>query len=179
MSGVLVTLMLAAIAVGIFAASRFRTRPQQIDKAKDPEFDEKHRHLDLFMQSQELLLLLGGSKPSFASEREKLRYMHFVFGAIDQLSRTIKNEERSELWSMTTSLARAALLFGVDDAMSHVEIYGRSGDSELHSAGERGWRAMHTYIRSAIGKASEEDFRMSCTELAAVVRGQEPYAQEP
>lgn len=141
--------------------------------ADDPEFEEKNTHLGLFLQAQEMLLNMGGTKLSFRDEAEKLRYLHFVLGAVDQLSRTIKDEERRELWGMTTSLARIMLLFGVDDAMRHFESYSQTGDLELHKAGERGWQAMRTYILSAVGKASQEDFQKSCTELFWVVRGKE------
>lgn len=140
----------------------------------DPEFSEMYRHLNLFLRAQEFLLTMGEARLSFANEREKLRYFHFVLGAIDQLSRRIKDERRAELWGMTTYMARAAVLFGAQDAVRHLESYGRSGDDELHKAGERGWMAMRTYILSAVGKASEEDFQKSCTELIAVVRGWEP-----
>ena len=141
--------------------------------ADDPEFEEKNKHLGLFLQAQEMLLAVGGTSPSFVNEREKLRYLHFVLGAIDQLSRTINDEQRQELWSTTTSVARAALLFGVEDAIKHLDSYGRSGDPELHRAGERGWQAMRTYILNAVGKASEDDFTKSCMELFRVVRGKE------
>jgi len=70
---------------------------------EDNEFDEKHRHFRLFLDAQELMLAMAVKKPSFANEREKLRYLHFVLGAIDQLSRTIKDEERSGSWSWTAS----------------------------------------------------------------------------
>jgi hypothetical protein len=142
--------------------------------ANDPEFDEKHEHLDLFLHTQELLLSIGSNTPTFVNEREKLRYLHFVFGAIDQLSRTIEDEERAELWAMTTSMARAVLLFGLDDAMEHLKSYGRTGDAELHEAGGRGWQAMHTYILNSVGKASRDGFQKSCAELFTVVRGKEP-----
>lgn len=140
------------------------------------EFEEKNTHLGLFLQAQEMLLNMGGTKPSFRNEAEKLRYLHFVLGAVDQLSRTIKDEERSEFWGMTTSLARAALLFGVDgvdDAIRHLESYGQTGDPELHKAGERGWQAMRTYILRVVEKAPQEDFQKSCAELFRVVRGKE------
>ena len=142
--------------------------------AEDPEFDEKHRHLRLFLDAQKLILTAGGMAPSFSSEREKLRYFHFVLGAVDQLSRTIKDEERSELWSYTASIAQAILLFPALEGTKHYMSYGQTGDPELHKAGERGWNAMRTYILNAIGKASENDFRKSCTELFYVVRGIEP-----
>lgn len=142
--------------------------------ADDPEFEEKHRHLELFLHAQELLLVRGRQKPAFANDREKLRYLHFVLGAIDQLSRTVKDEERSELWAMTTSMARAVLLFPAEEAMRYVYSYGQTGDLELRTAGEKGWKAMHTYILNAVGKASKDDFRKSCTELFYVVHGTEP-----
>lgn len=141
---------------------------------EDTEFDEKHRHFRLFLDAQELMLAMGGKKPSFANEREKLRYLHFVLGAIDQLSRTIKDEERSGLWSWTASTAQAILLFPALEATKHYVSYGRTGDPELHRAGERGWNAMRMYILSAVGKASESDFQKSCTELFYVVRGADP-----
>lgn len=143
--------------------------------ADDPEFEEKNKHLGLFLQAQEMLLTMDETSLSFSNEGEKIRYLHFVLGAIDQLSRTIKDEQRQELWSTTTSLARAALLFGVDDAVKHLDSYGRSGDSELHKAGERGWQAMRTYILNVVGKASDDDFRKSCLELFLVVRGKETH----
>jgi len=143
------------------------------DIAEDPEFDEKHRHLRLFLDAQELVLTTGGMAPLFKSEKEKLRYLHFVFGAIDQLSRTIKDEGRSELWFWIASIVQELSLFPFLGG-KHYESYGQTGDLELHKAGERGWNAMRTYILSAVGKASKSEFRKSCTELFYVVRGTEP-----
>ena len=51
--------------------------------ADDPEFEEKNTHLGLFLQAQEMLLNMGGTKPSFRNEADKLRYLHFVLGAVD------------------------------------------------------------------------------------------------
>jgi len=165
------------------------------DKATqwDSEFEQKDNHLNLFLQAQEILITMGQGEPKFNDKREKLRYLHFMFGAIDQLSRTIKDDKRAELWWTITSTARASLILGVndafsekkrnghtddaeaslqrgvDDAFSEWERYGNTDDTELMDAGKRGYFAMQTYILNAIGKCTPEEFRQSCTELFSVV----------
>ena len=143
-----------------------------IDK-NDPEFDRKYLLLESFLTVQEMLLRGGESKVSFADEKEKTRYIHFVFGAIDQLSRTIKDEKRSELWGMTTSIGRATVLFGIDEALDHVESFGRTGDDSIEAATKSGWTAMRNFILALNGKVSKEDDLKNSLSLFKVVREQE------
>lgn len=135
----------------------------------DPEFEEKNRHMNLFLQAQELPVSMGKREPSFENKREKLKYVHFMAGAADQLSRTIKEEERAQAWWMTPSMLHASFQLGMDEAMDELTRYGRTDDAELKDAGKRGYFAMQTYMLSAVGKRSPDEFSKSCTELFAVV----------
>lgn len=86
-------------AKGLWKKAKAMADEKESSLAEDPELDEKYRHLNLFLRAQELLLTMGGTKKlSLTNEKEKLRYLHFVLGAIDQLSRTIRDQERRELW---------------------------------------------------------------------------------
>jgi len=145
----------------------------------DPEFNEKHRHLELFLEIQEPLLTSCQGGLLFTDEMQRFRYFHFVLGAIDQLSRTIKDKGRSELWAMGTSIGRELALFSEGDAekytgTKYIDSYGRTDYPELYSAGKRGWYAMRTYILYAVGKVTKGEFLKSCTELSYVVRGTGP-----
>lgn len=137
----------------------------------DPEFNEKYYFLDLFMRVQKVLFF-GSDQPNFLhSEKEKLRYLHFVIGAIDQLGQTIKDEALSEQWWTVAPMGYAVGLWGVDDALKNLESYGRSGDPELDNAGMRGAQAMRTCILNSIGEVPIHEYKISCMELWAVVRG--------
>lgn len=135
----------------------------------DEEYAEKNYHLSLFLQTQQLLMRTDGNKVIFNNDDQRSRYINFVFGAIDQLSRTIKGEERREIWAETAMLAHATLTYPVDDALSACKVYGQTGNSELHTAGERGFYAMNTYILASAGRASKEEFSRSSTEMHDVV----------
>lgn len=135
----------------------------------DEEYAEKNYHLSLFLQTQQIMMQTDGNKIIFKNDGQRSRYINFVFGAIDQLSRTIKGEERREIWAETSMLAHATLTFPVDDALSACKVYGQAGSSELHTAGERGFYAMNTYILASVGRASKEEFSRSSTEMYDVV----------
>jgi hypothetical protein len=139
---------------------------------KDPEFDKKNLILQRFLMIQELPLGEGKPQALFTDEQEKARYIHFVFGAIDLLSRTIKDEKRSELWAMTTSMGRAAILFGIDEALNHVESFGRTDNKSLEAASKSGWDAMRIFLLGLNDKASKEDTLKNALSLFKAVREQ-------
>jgi hypothetical protein len=138
----------------------------------DPEFDKKNLILQRFLMIQELPLGEGKPQALFTDEQEKARYIHFVFGAIDLLSRTIKDEKRSELWAMTTSMGRAAVLFGIDEALNHVESFGRTDNKSLEAASKSGWDAMRIFLLGLNDKASKEDTLKNALSLFKAVREQ-------
>jgi len=135
----------------------------------DEEYAEKNYHLSLFLQTQRQMMPTEGNKFIFKNDDQRRRYINFIFGAIDQLSRTIKGEERRQIWAETSMLAHATLTYPVDDALSACQVYGQTGNSELHTAGERGFNAMNTYILASVGRASKEEFSRSSTEMYDVV----------
>lgn len=139
--------------------------------ADNPVFAEKRNYLRSFLHVQELLLSLRKDRPDFHTDREKLRYFHFVMGAIDQLGQTIQDNTLSELWWISEPMGHAIALWGVDDAVTIMESYGCSGDPDLDQASTRGGAAMHTSILRSIDEVSESDFKTSCGELFSVVRG--------
>ena len=139
-------------------------------RSGDPEFDRKNLILKNFLMTQELLLGEGKPHASFANEQEKTRYIHFVFGAIDLLSRTIKDENRSYLWGMATSQGRAAVLFGIDEALDQVESYGHTDDTSLEAASKSGRVAMHNFILGLNGKIPQEDLTKNSLSLFKIVR---------
>lgn len=143
----------------------------------DPVFQERNQHLDQFLIIQRALFSGGEDKPRFKSERERLLYVNFVLGAVDQLSRTINDEEKSQMWFFSTALAQASLVCPVDDAIDSCRNYGQTGDPDLQEAGRRGWVAMQTYIMNCLGKVSSEDFKASCMQMYLTVRGVSPSGQ--
>lgn len=60
----------------------------------DDEYAEKNYHLSLFLQTQRLMMQNVDNKVFFKNDGQRNRYINFIFGAIDQLSRTIKGDER-------------------------------------------------------------------------------------
>jgi hypothetical protein len=126
--------------------------------------------LSLFLEVQQLILCKGGNYIKFKDVSQKQRYLHFIFGAIDELSSTVKDKEKQQMWAEITMLAHAKLLYGIDEAILACESYGRTGNEELHSAGEKGYFAMNNFLLAAIGKISKEDFvRNSTMEMYDVV----------
>lgn len=140
------------------------------EQTEDTEFKRKTDFLDHFLDAQHLLLRGLDGRLQLGSPREKLKYVHFVWGAADMLSKSIEDEKRAEAWCYMTMVARASMVMGMDDAINELDRYGKPTDTELMDAGRRGYFAMHKFILKAIGKCSEEDFRHSCTELLAVLR---------
>lgn len=140
------------------------------EQTEDTEFKQKTDFLDHFLGVQQLLLRDLDGRLRLESPREKLKYVHFVWGAADILSKSIKDEKRAEAWCYTTMVVRANMVIGMDDVLSELDCYGKPADAELMDAGRRGYFAMHKFILKAVGKCSEEDFRRACTELLAVLR---------
>lgn len=140
------------------------------EQTEDTEFEQKTNFLDHFLDAQQLLLRGLDGRLQLDSPREKLKYVHFVWGAADMLSKSIKDEKRAEEWCYMTMIVRASMVMGMDDAINELDRYGKPADTELMDAGKRGYFAMHKFILKAIGKCSDQDFRHACTELLAILR---------
>jgi len=138
-------------------------------KATDKEFDEKNHHFESFKLAQQLLVSGGKDSIDFKDEKAKLKYLHFMVGAIDQLSRTINDSERSEQWFYLQSLAVGANLYSPNDLEQHISSYGNP-NSDLYEIGQKGWEAMNIYILSSVGEKSSEEFTISSLALSKILR---------
>jgi len=137
----------------------------------DPEFEKKNLNLRMFIDLQEMYLIGAMDVIHFSSEREKLRYFHFVMGAIDMLANTIKGETRSYTWAWAAGVAYGSKLFDFEMIDTYLESYGVSSVPELQQAGERGQASMRTFILVSSGKLSKDNYDKYSTELSDVVRG--------
>ncbi len=149
--------------------NRHAPSPANAEDKEDEEFANKDHVLRIFMTAQEPLLRQDGNL-KLNSERARLLYLHFVGGAADRLSRTIRDQNRSDLWWHIATLCYATGVFGHDIAVRRLERYGSSGDPVLQAAITRGAEAMNVFILASINKVSEADFKGSCMELYRVVR---------
>lgn len=148
--------------------NRQASSPAKTEGKEDAEFAKKDHVLRIFMTAQEPLLRQDGNL-NLNSERARLLYLHFVGGAADRLSRTIKDQNRSDLWWHLATLCYATGVFGHDIAVRRLERYGSSSDPVLQAAITRGAEAMNVFLLASINKASEADFKAACMELYAVV----------
>ncbi len=147
----------------------FRKKGINSTKVTDEEFDEKYHHFENFKLAQQLLVSGGKENIDFKDEKAKLKYLHFMVGAIDQLSRTINDSERSEQWFYLQSLAVGANLYLPSELEQHISSYGNP-NSDLYEIGQKGWEAMNTYILSSVGEKSNEEFKISSLTLSKILR---------
>jgi uncharacterized membrane protein len=147
----------------------FRKKKANTEGVADKEFDEKNHHFENFKLAQQLLVSGRQNDIYFKNEKAKLKYLHFMMGAIDQLSRTISDPKRSELWFHLQSLAVGANLYSPDELERHLSNYGNP-NSDMYEIGQKGWEAMNTYILSAVGKKSSEEFQISSLALSKILR---------
>ena len=133
----------------------------------DKEFNEKNYHMKNFRMTQELLVSGGMDTIPFSNEKAKMKYLHFMVGAIDQLSRTISDDKRSEEWFYLQSLAIGVGIFQPEVMEKHISSYGRP-DGEFYDIGQKGWEAMRIYIMSSTGEVSEEEFQKSCNAFSRI-----------
>ena len=147
----------------------FRKKRNDNTTIVDKEFDEKNYHFENFKLAQQLLVSGGKENIDFKDEKAKLKYLHFMVGAIDQLSRTINDSERSEQWFYLQSLAVGANLYQPSELEQHISSYGNSS-SDLYEVGQKGWEAMNTYILSSVGEKSNEEFTISSLALSKILR---------
>lgn len=135
----------------------------------EQNFDLQHSILDNFLFIQELPVLRN-NKLSFNCGLEKIRYLYFVLGAINALSNTIRDTNSNELYWHTTSIARATILYGVDDAIEIMSEYGTQTNQALLEASKRGYYAMQDFINHISDKSSSETATRSSMEMYKVVR---------
>lgn len=149
----------------------FRKKENNFSNTTDEEFDEKNYHFNNFKLAQQMLVSDGKGGVAFQDEKAKLKYLHFMVGAIDQLSRTINDSERSEQWFYLQSLAIGANnnLYSPSELEQHISGYGNP-NSDLYEIGQKGWEAMNTYILSSVGEKSSEEWKISALALAKVLR---------
>lgn len=161
---------------GVRAAATKKNPTTTASIRTTPEMEAASNFMGLFIKSQELLLFSGGEKNELL-EAEKAVYIHFIMGASDRISHTIKNKDDAERWWLIESMALAAGLYlpsetisDPDLVVSKLQSYGCSADPQLQSAGQRGWEAM-SVAQSAVndGEVSDAEYQMSCLELFKVV----------
>ena len=153
----------------ILTIQKIFTKKRNEPESTDEEFDEKNNHFENFKLAQQLLVSGGKSNIDFKDEKAKLKYFHFMVGAIDQLSRTINDSNRSEQWFYIQSLAIGANLYPPNEIEEHISSYGNP-NSDLYEIGQKGWESMNTYILSSIGEKTSEEFKISSLALSKVLR---------
>lgn len=151
-------------------AGHYESHSEKINIDDDPEVQKADKTLELFLAAQELLPRgMNNGKLSFSSEEQRLKYLHFKFGAIDCLSRTFQDQDKGMYWLHVSFAVHAHLLYGVEDAIGIMKSYGRNGDNKLYASGEAGWNAMGTWINSVVGKVSKQEFTKSCLTLSKLL----------
>jgi hypothetical protein len=136
----------------------------------DAELAEKDYVLELFLIAQKALIGGAGIPGGLRTDLERSKYLHFVVGAIDQLSHTIKDKSNADLWWTTNALGHAVGVFGAA-AEQWLEKYGDPDNVTLFQSSSRGAEAMRTFIMVSTDAVSEQDYKSSCLEMFKVVRG--------
>lgn len=157
----------------LFGNRTTKVRRLNFTKAHDPEFEDVNYHLQCFLDLQHLLLAIGPREHDvieFYSEQEKLRYLHFIMGAADKLSRVIEDELRATMWSGSVGLAQAKVTVGNGKAIEHLQGYGNPANTELFEAGKTGWEAMNEYIAFKNKQRDDNAFQVSGLLLYKTVR---------
>lgn len=134
----------------------------------DSEFDNINFHFKNFREVQELAVKFSKNKIHFRDERSKMKYFHFMMGAIDYLSRLIQNEHRAEIWFITAPIMmQNGEAFVLDSNL--IKSYGQS-DEELYKAGQLGWEAMDSYLKLVAGKITQDEFVKPSLSLSKLLR---------
>ena len=154
-----------------------RMAPEKgVDERKNLDLallDETNSYFNRFLTGQELFVKPTLGAPEQLSPARKLRYLHFVFGAADRLSREIPDCEAQEVWHFSCCYVHARAMQGDARAMEVVETYGQSGDHALDNAAELGWHTMSAHLAYGRGNISRDDYSRSCTALFAAISGNE------
>lgn len=138
------------------------------------EYAFQSNHLQVFLDLQHVMLTMGDSQVTFQEEGEKWRYLSFILGAADRLSRTIEDDDKAHIWFAGVGLPQGYELFkNKTKAIDALEAYGDPSNPQRFNAGKTGWEAMGIYMEN-FGKESEENKKAlehSSLMLAQVVRG--------
>lgn len=158
----------------LFGRGRNKVLRLCFDQGWDSEFSFFNAHFQRFLDLQHLLLTHGEKKVQFFHEQEMLRYLYFIIGAADRLSRGI-DSDRAQVWWGAIGLAQGTVLLK-DKATAFEELkrYGDESNIELYDAGKAGWEAMGHYVKGAVPDASPEAteaFTYSGAMMTKVVRG--------
>jgi hypothetical protein len=144
------------------------------DQAWDAEFGLFNAHFQKFLDLQHLLLTHGDLRVEFENDQEKMRYLYFITGAADRLSRSIEKTDCAQMWWASTSLAQGTVLLGDrETAFEELKRYGNETNKPLFDAGQMGWEAMSLYVKGVVPEATTEDkerFSWSGAMLTKVVR---------
>lgn len=149
---------------------------KEVDEQKNLDLvllDETNSHFNQFLTGQELFAKTILGAPEQLTPNRQLRYLHFVFGAADRLSREIPDCEAQEVWHFSCCYAHARAMQGDARAMEVVETYGQSGDHALDNAAELGWHTMSADLAYGRSNLSRDDYSRSCTALFAAISGNE------
>lgn len=153
-----------------------RKKVQRLTFNRNPgsEYAFQSSHLQVFLDLQHVMLTMGSPQVEFQNDGEKCRYLSFILGAADRLSRTIDDDMKAHIWFSAVGLPQGYELFkDKTKAIDAMEEYGDPSNPQRFNAGKTGWEAMGIYMEK-FGKESEEDKRAlehSSLLLAQVVRG--------
>ena len=157
-----------------FLFRRKKVRRINFNQVVDPEFELFNGHLQRFLDFQHLALTMGKEKVEFYDGREGMRYLYFIMGAADRLSRGIEKSDRAQVWWGSVCIAQGSMLLGKLRAFEELKRYGDPSNAELYSAGQSGWEAMGGYFKFLSSKKAvedEKDLRVIGLLMTKVVRG--------
>lgn len=135
-------------------------KEKDYDLENDEELKEKEHHLIKIREWQEHIFSLSFDSPYpdgfLRNNTEKIRYIYFMYGVIDALSKTVKCEEKGKTWYYLQSLAITAIVYPNEPQRSKEIFFNFGADSEHYSFGELGWNAAFTYMNAK--DVSESEF---------------------
>lgn len=99
-----------------------------------------------FLELQSIALKASGQKANPNDNLFKVRYLHFLMGAIDNLSDIFKDEKIASDFFHSCSCEIASNLFDKNLVAQVVGAYGRFPESPGYLAGKVGWMTMQTYL---------------------------------
>jgi len=157
-----------------FLFGRKKIQRLTFDRDLESEYALQSSHLQHFLDMQHIMLTMGSPQVEFRSEEEKWRYLSFILGAADRLSRTIDDDDKAHIWFAGLGIPQAYALFkNQEKAIDAVLTYGDQSKPMHFNAGKSGWDAMGIYMEK-LAKESEEDKKAlehSSLMLTKVVRG--------
>ncbi|WP_267220898.1 hypothetical protein [Dyella silvae] len=161
--------------MGILYRLLNKTRRVNFDKENDSEFAFFNGHFQNFLNLQHLMLTTGKDVVEFDDDQQKLRYLYFILGAADRLSRGMQDQHKAHVWWGGVGIAQGTVLFNDHKkAFAELKRYGDASNAELYNAGQKGWEALGIYYQAMSKDKTPEDdrqFQHSGLLLTKVVRG--------